>query len=586
MVSRPAVVVVARSSLADARRIADHLDGEVMEGAASLVSAFLAHRPIIALCAAGIVIRKLAPHLGEKTEDPPVVAVAENGSAAVPLLGGHHGANALARIVADLLGGTAAITTASDARFGIALDDPPPGWSLANPEHHKRFAAALLDGASVRLIGHAPWLASLPIDQDGPLTIRITEENWPGSDTELVFVPRSLALGVGCERGTDPDELIRLVTETLAARQLSRAAVAGVFSLDLKADEAAVAALGRALAVPIRFFSTEELGAQAPRLVNPSEIVRREVGIAGVAEAAALAAAGPQASLVIAKTRSARATLAVARAPEPLVALPGRARGKLSVIGLGPGTPGWRSPAAAAALAQATDWIGYGLYLDLAADLARGQAQHRYPLGAEEDRVRHAIALASRGRDVALLCSGDAAIYGMASLASEMLDPASAVAVEPACRRIELEVIPGISAFQAASSAAGALIGHDFCCISLSDLMTPWTEIESRIRAAAEGDFVTALYNPRSLRRRDQLDRAIAILKEHRSDSTPVLTASNLGRSGERVSIATLVEFDPNGVDMLTIVIVGSRQSRMFRRGDGRLLAYTPRGYGTRACCD
>ena len=200
--------------------------------------------------------------------------------------------------------------------------------------------------------------------------------------------------------------------------------------------------------------------------------------------------------------------------------------------------------------------------------------------------MRHAIALASRGRDVALLCSGDAAIYGMASLASEMLDPASAVAVEPACRRIELEVIPGISAFQAASSAAGALIGHDFCCISLSDLMTPWTEIESRIRAAAEGDFVTGLYNPRSLRRRDQLDRAIASLKEHRSDSTPVLTASNLGRSGERVSIATLVEFDPNGVDMLTIVIVGSRQSRMFRRGDGRLLAYTPRGYGTRACCD
>jgi cobalt-precorrin 5A hydrolase/precorrin-3B C17-methyltransferase len=580
MVSRPAVVVVARSSLPLARAIANHLDGEVMEGSAALVSAFLAQRPVIAVCAAGIVIRKLASHLGHKAEDPPVIAVAEDGSLAVPLLGGHHGANALARLVADLLGGIAAITTASDARFGIALDDPPPGWSLANPEHHKSFAAALLDGASVRLLGHAPWLATLPHDSQGPLAIRITEEIAAGSDTELVFVPRTLAVGVGCERGTDPDELIGLVTDTLATRKLSRAAVAGVFSLDLKADEAAVTTLGRALDVPVRFFSTEELRAESRRLKNPSEIVMREVGIAGVAEAAALAAAGPEASLVIAKTRSARATLAVAKAKAPLVELPGRARGHLSIVGLGPGPPGWRSPAAVAALVRATDWIGYGLYLDLAADLVRRQAQHRYPLGAEEDRVHHAIRLASQGRDVALLCSGDAAIYGMASLASEMLDPTSSIAVEPAWRRIELEVIPGISAFQAASAAAGALIGHDFCCISLSDLMTPWPEIESRIRAAAKGDLVTALYNPRSLRRRDQLDRAIAIFREHRTAATPVLTASNLGRSGEHVRIAPLAEFDPEGVDMLTIVIVGSSASRIYRRGDGRLIAYTPRGYG------
>jgi cobalt-precorrin 5A hydrolase/precorrin-3B C17-methyltransferase len=579
MVSRPAVVVVARSSLPLARTIANHLDGEVMEGSAFIVSAFLAQRPIIAVCAAGIVIRKLAAHLGHKAEDPPVIAVAENGSVAVPLLGGHHGANALARIIADLLGGTAAITTASDTRFGIALDDPPPGWSLANPEHHKSFAAALLDGAIVRLLGHAPWLETLPVDPHGPLAIRITEEIAPGSDSELVFVPRTLAVGVGCERGASPEELIRLVTDTLAARNLSQAAIAGVFSLDLKADEAAVAALGRALDVPVRFFSTDRLRAESARLKNPSEIVMREVGIAGVAEAAALAAAGPEASLVVAKTRSARATLAVAQAKAPLVELPGRARGRLSVVGLGPGAAGWRSPAAVAALVQATDWIGYGPYLDLVADLAGGQAQHRYPLGAEADRVQYAIRLASEGRDVALLCSGDAAIYGMASLASEMLDPAASIAVEPARRRIELEVVPGISAFQAASAAAGALIGHDFCCISLSDLMTPWPEIESRIRAAAQGDFVTALYNPRSLRRRDQLDRAIAIFREHRTAATPVLTAANLGRNGERVGIAPLAEFDADSVDMLTIVIVGSRQSRIYQRGDGRLIAYTPRGY-------
>ena len=270
----------------------------------------------------------------------------------------------------------------------------------------------------------------------------------------------------------------------------------------------------------------------------------------------------------------------MARAPDPLVDLPGRRRGRLSVVGLGPGGGAWRSPAAVAALTGATDWVGYGLYLDLAADLATTQQQHRFPLGAEADRVRHALMLAGRGGDVALLCSGDAAIYGMASLAAEMLDEGRSPAVEPSCRRVALEIIPGISAFQAASAAAGALIGHDFCCISLSDLMTPWAVIENRLRAAAAGDFVVALYNPRSLRRRDQLDRAIAILAEHRPPATPVVTASNLGRSGERVTIATLGDFDADAVDMLTIVIVGSRQSRSFARGDGSTVAYTPRGYG------
>src|SRR5262245_59938826 len=212
MVSRPAVVVVARSSLPLAATIADRLDGEVVEGAASLVSAFLARRPVIGICAAGIIIRKLAPHLGDKAEDPPVVAVADNGSVVVPLLGGHHGANALARTIAELSGGTAAITTASDARLGVALDDPPSGWSLANPEHHKSFAAAWLDGATVRLLGEAPWLATLPHDPQGSLAIRITEAIAIGSSSELVFVPRTLAVGVGCERGTSAEELIGLVT--------------------------------------------------------------------------------------------------------------------------------------------------------------------------------------------------------------------------------------------------------------------------------------------------------------------------------------------------------------------------------------
>jgi cobalt-precorrin 5A hydrolase/precorrin-3B C17-methyltransferase len=200
-----------------------------------------------------------------------------------------------------------------------------------------------------------------------------------------------------------------------------------------------------------------------------------------------------------------------------------------------------------------------------------GQQEHRFPLGGEEDRVRHAIALAKQGKEVSLVCSGDAGIYAMAALVYEVID------LEPS--RIAVNVIPGISAFQAAAAKAGAMIGHDFCCISLSDLLTPWEAIEKRLRAAAEGDFVISFYNPRSLKRRDQLERAFTILKQHRPEDTPVIIASNLGRPEEKVRIVRFAEFNPDDVDMLTLVMVGSSQSKRFARGDGKTYAYTPRGY-------
>jgi cobalt-precorrin 5A hydrolase/precorrin-3B C17-methyltransferase len=230
-----------------------------------------------------------------------------------------------------------------------------------------------------------------------------------------------------------------------------------------------------------------------------------------------------------------------------------------------------RSPEARDALERADHWVGYGLYLDLAKDLHHDQQQHRFPLGGEEDRCRHAIDLAKRGEEVALVCSGDAGIYAMAALVFELIDR------EPC--RIEVNVIPGISAFQAAAAKAGAMIGHDFCCISLSDLLTPWEAIERRVTAAAQGDFVVAFYNPRSLKRRDQIERAFEILSKHRPQETPVVIASNLGRPEEHVKIVALGDFDADDVDMLTLVIVGSSQSKSFKRGDGRTYAYTPRGY-------
>ncbi len=235
-----------------------------------------------------------------------------------------------------------------------------------------------------------------------------------------------------------------------------------------------------------------------------------------------------------------------------------------------------RTPQATEALTSATDWVGYELYLDLAGDLAGGRRLHRFPLGAEENRVRHALALAAEGRDVALICSGDPAIYAMATLVFEVLE---APDIPDAARRVNVEVIPGISAFQSASAASGALIGHDFCTISLSDLLTPWEIIEARIRAAADGDFVIAFYNPRSRKRTWQLERALSILREARPESTPAIIASNLGRPGARVRVMPLADVDPEEVDMLSIVMVGNSESRMRRGGDGVWRAWTPRGY-------
>ncbi|MDE0407138.1 MAG: precorrin-3B C(17)-methyltransferase, partial [Alphaproteobacteria bacterium] len=172
--------------------------------------------------------------------------------------------------------------------------------------------------------------------------------------------------------------------------------------------------------------------------------------------------------------------------------------------------------------------------------------------------------------------SGDAGVYGMASLLFELLDAPDA---DPGRRGIELAVEPGISALQAAAARAGAPIGHDFCAISLSDLLTPWPEIARRLRAAAEADFVVALYNPASGRRRVQLVQARAILADHRPPDCPVVLARNLGREGEAVSITTLDDLDTDAVDMLTVIVVGSSRTRRLERG-GRAWLYTPRGYG------
>lgn len=594
-----ALVTLSQRGLDLARRLQPALPGAVVHGlvgradsadvpfrhtAAHLQDLFQQDIAIVGICASGILIRTLAPLLAEKTREPPVVALAEDGSVAVPLLGGHRGANRLARRIAELTGGSAAITTAGDIGPGIALDEPPPGWTVANPDLAKTLTAELLAGVPVRLVveaGDGSWPDPASFRDQGQLTLLITDRAGRANHRTLVVHPPVLSLGVGCERDAAPEELRALVDDTLAEAGLAPEAVAGLASLDLKADEEAVLALAESRGLPVRFFGAAELEAEARRLVNPSETVFREVGCHGVAEGAALALAGPQAELIVPKRKSRSATCAIARSPTPIdIRVRGRQRGRLSIVGIGPGAEGWRTPEATNAIAAAAEVVGYELYLGLVERLIAGKPRHGSALGAEEARVRIALDRAVAGKDVALVCSGDPGVYALATLAFELLEREA----RPEWRRLEVTVVPGVSALQAAAARAGAPLGHDFCVISLSDLLTPRETILRRLEAAAAADFVVALYNPQSRRRRDLLPEARRILSLARPATTPVIVARNLGRPGERVDHATLGDLDVASVDMLTVIIVGSSATRSFGEGS-RVRTYTPRGYnaGNRA---
>jgi cobalt-precorrin 5A hydrolase/precorrin-3B C17-methyltransferase len=593
-----AIVAFGRSGLALGRRLRAGLPGALLHGPRAhpgdwdetydravphVAALFAAGRPIIGIGASGILIRAVAPLLADKNSEPPLVAVAEDGSAAVPLLGGHHGANRLARAIAALTGGSAAITTAGDLRLGLALDEPPPGWRIADPHRAKGVVAALLAGEGVTLVeeaGGGEWLHASGIDwqEGGGKRVVVTDRAVPPDADTLVFHPPVLALGIGCERGCAAEEIAELAEATLAEAGLAAAAVAAVVSLELKLAEPGIHALAASFGVPARFFPAARLLAETPRLSVRSEAVFRATGCWGVAEGAALAAAGADGVLVVPKRRSKRATCAVARAVRPIAAEAiGRARGSLAIVGIGPGDPAWRTPEASEALAAASDIVGYGLYLDLLGPAIAGKTRHAGTIGAEEERARLALDLAAAGRDVALVSSGDAGIYGLAALVFELLDRAP----KAEWTALAVRVCPGVSALQAAAGRAGAPLGHDFCAISLSDLLTPAEAIRARLEAAAAADFVVALYNPRSARRPALLAEAAAILSRHRPPDTPVVLARNLGRAGESVrtiALCDLARAEINAeIDMLTLVLVGGSRTRRLT-ADPRLV-YTPRGY-------
>lgn len=559
------LVAVTSAGKKAAQELANAWPGEttLYEGAAtqSLAAAFSECSQVVAFLATGAVIRLVAPLLKDKRTDPAIVCVDEGRHFAVSLVGGHGGgANTLTERVAEVLEVEPVITTATDAVGITALDQS--GWPIEGDV--AGVGRAMLDGEPIGFSSEGIWpIPALPENvvtepTSGSNQLLITDRVVDPRPGLAILRPPSLVIGVGASRGVSADEVLELIDSLLADAQLSIHSVRHLATIDVKADEVGLIEAAKRRDWALHTYPAVVLAEVI--VPNPSERVRTEVGTASVAEASAIFGGG---TLLVGKSKSHRdvpmSTAAIAR-HEP--------RGRLAIIGLGPGARDLLTPRAKEELRRASVVVGLDQYLEQIDDLLRpGTRLLATGLGNEEERARSAIVEAKKGYAVALIGSGDAGVYGMASPALEEFDGT-----------FDVVGVPGITAATAAASLLGAPMGHDHCSISLSDLHTPWSIIGRRVKAAAEGDFVVSFYNPRSKGRDWQLDSALALLAEHRPSTTPVGLVRAASRSGENVALTTLGELMTTGtaaVDMFTLVLVGNSSSRFVA---GKFV--TPRGYG------
>ncbi|RZM78786.1 precorrin-3B C(17)-methyltransferase [Leptolyngbya iicbica] len=563
--------------------------------------------------ASGAVVRLIAPLLTDKATDPAVVVVDDAGQFAISLCGGHQGGgDRLTQRISQLLAATPVITSAAQQQQlpGIDVLGEPFGWQRGTG-NWTGVASAIARGEAIQVIqeaGTTLWQQHLPAHH--PFQFGWPEVPTPASKTavspqarvwispiqrrfdveatmpKVQWHPRVLWVGLGCERGTSQALMERAIADTLRLRHLALAAVAGIATLDLKADETGLLALCQAHHWPLKCFTANEL--RSVPVPHPSPVVEQAVGTPSVAEAAAIRAAmaiaPPSTSAGDCPVKTAENCLCITKKVIREVGEPGAVTvavaeangeytgrpGQLSLVGTGPGSLDQITPAAKDALSQADAIIGYSLYVDLIRPLLRpGQIVEGWPITQEQQRAERAIALAQWGLTVAVISSGDCGIYAMAGLVLETLQAQGWDGQTPT-----VTSYPGISALQAAAARVGAPLMHDFCAISLSDLLTPWPVIEKRLAAAAAADFVIALYNPKSQKRTEQIAIAQQLILQHRSAETPAALVRSAYRPDESIIVTTLGDLLDHPIDMLTTVIIGNRSTQLYAN---QLI--TPRGY-------
>ena len=539
---------------------------------------------LIFIGSVGAVVRLISPFVKSKENDPAVLVMDSKAKNIVSLLGGHiSGGDLLTIELASDLNASAIFTGDSSSEKRIPLDCFGEGWGWqrgGNISDWRKLMISQSRGETNNVFqskGSKLWHSlkacsnySFLEEKDDILSEKI--DLYIGQENRNIcsWHPPSIIIGIGCIRNTDEKMIQRAIRESFSKNGLSILSIAGIATIDKKNDEIALLNISKKNEWPIYFFSSIELS--KVNVPNPSNIVLNEMGTPSVAEAAAILRGSDSGRLIQEKQiYSSRedefggVTIALVEVEKPFAPH----KGELHLVGSGPGELEMLTSDSRRALTRCVAWLGYTPYLNYLDSIRRhDQVRIDSKLTFEKDRCQKALDLAKEGVRVALISSGDSGIYGMAGLALELwLD-------EPVESRPSLQVHPGISSFQMAAAKLGAPFMHDFCAISLSDLLTPWEQIEKRIKSAAIGDFVLAIFNPQSIKRDWQLKKAVDLLLEFRKPSTPVAIARQLGRPQENIEIYTLESLPFNKVDMLTILVVGNSQSMV---KNNKFL--TPRGY-------
>ncbi len=525
-------------------------------------------------------IRVINSFLTSKDQDPGVIVIDNKCSKIVPLIGLHQSnTQNIACQISNLFGGEIIETNNSNDQNFLNLDAFGNQWGWKRSGNIKDWSKLVIKQAKnekifcKQLSGNRLWKTS----ESGEIINQINEKETEKPDStfhvsvfknnERNWHPPLLWIGIGCERNTSKELIANSLNNVLESRNLSEHSIAGFATVDIKENEKGILELAEEKNLPIKFFSKKDLSTII--VPNPSNIVQKEIGTPSVAEASCLLAAGEESKLLeekrIFKNQSGAVTMAVAESKNQY----NPTHGEIHIIGSGPGDISFLTNDARKALSRCTIWIGYKMYLDLIKSLSRSdQVLIESKITEEKERCSKAIKLAQEGIKVALISSGESGFYGMAGLLLELLQKIKRES------RPYFEVHPGISSIQLAAALSGAPLMNDFCSISLSDKLTPWSLIKKRIEGALLGDFVIALFNPQSIERNWQLKSVIDQCLKSRPCITPVLIARQVGRENQSKKFFTLNTIPFKEIDMLSIIIIGNSQTTLVDE-----IFLTPRGY-------
>ena len=550
--------------------------------------AFSRYRYLVMTMAVGAAFRLLASELGDKRQDPGVVAIDDSANFVVSLLSGHlGGANELTKRIASLLGAQPVITTASEGSQTITADivGKEFGWELEDDGNVTRVSAALVNGEPVGLYqdagetnwwtGDRPLLTNLCIftelktlKESGcqaavVITDRVLAEEYQVLPAyTLVYRPKSLVIGIGCNRGTKSVEIEKAVTYVFSEHRLSVKSIRNIATTDRKKEEIGLLKFARKYNLPIEYFNKETL--KKVNFPSSPSMALKYLGTPSVCEAAAILSSGNTSLLVPKLSYDGKVTIAVARLPFDSSDKP--KRGKLFLVGIGPGDPEHMTLRAREAIRLSEVIVGYKTYTRLIEPLLSRKEVIATGMGEEVQRVKVATSLVKEGKTVAIACGGDAGIYGMAGLVGEILHQQG--------DRLDVEVVPGVPSLAAAAALLGAPVVGDFVTISLSDYLVPWADIRQKLELVARGDFVIVIHNPRSQKRQHHLIEAREIILRHRPPTTPVGIVSNAYRQKQQVAITDLEHMLAFEIGMNTTIIIGNSNTFAF---DGWMV--TPRGY-------